>query len=212
MAPMPAPMRAATAASMPERYDAGTRVAHDRVTRVDAVQLFRYVIDDLDARIAEPRNEYELLRAAGLLRLLLTDSAPEPLMDTAARIRGVTPNFLVRIQGPSIRLLSHSEGTWSFMHYRLTPWPAAEPHGITRAEFVEMPVADSGAGLVPVKLAIYCGAVTFGGVHFNPRPSWGNARQLIDYLDTFRERSVEQVTSMLLDIARVTLRAAQPLL
>lgn len=183
---------------------------------MDAPTLLRHVVKELEARVAEPVSEYDALRVAGLLRLLLVDTFPEPLIDTVSRERGRSPVFAVRVKSPAIRMSpSMGSAMTRIMHFGLTPTPASPAFEVDRQAFTQLLVAESSAGPVSVELAIYCASIVFGGVHFDPRPRRPEARTLADIVETFDDDVAdgeEQLTQMMVDIARVTLAAAQPLL
>ena len=64
----------------------------------DVDRLFLETLDDLEARIREDASEYDLLRAAALLRELLVDESR--LVDQVNRAPKVAPRFRLRVKTP----------------------------------------------------------------------------------------------------------------
>lgn len=182
---------------------------------MDALPLLRHVTADLEERIYGPHDEYQLLRASGLLRLMLTDHDPA-LLPKVSRAAGVPLEFHTRTRPgpPMLRGAVAGPGCWSVGHYGITPHAPWVPHVVTLEQFRAMAVAYTGDGrLISVKRAIRTAAHGFGGVHFELITD-PEDQALADYLASFppSEPVTHQLTKMIVDIGRVTIGAARSLL
>jgi hypothetical protein len=61
------------------------RPEETRETRVDSRRLFLSTLDDLQSRLQDPDDEYRMLRAAGLVRMLHIAAATQIRLDTPGR-------------------------------------------------------------------------------------------------------------------------------
>ena len=136
---------------------------------MDADRLFSYVVRDLADR-AGTDDEYELLRASGLLRLLLADQVS--LLDSVRHGRkvwfDVNDPYIDRITlGVTGDAGAAVLGDGMFTAAVLVPDVSVRTRVITLPAFLATTAADSSwTGEISVKLILRVTTVAFGGVHF----------------------------------------------
>jgi hypothetical protein len=149
---------------------------------MQADDLLGHVLQDLEASCTEPVDEYRMIRASGLLRLLMADNPN--LLDQVPWARRATfrvhsPPFDVGVTETGDIARGLNSGMF------IGRWIAARDNhpsrDLSRTAFLRHVAASSSwTGELSVKTVIRVGATAFGGIHF-------------DQPDDDQERKVEQV-------------------
>jgi hypothetical protein len=189
---------------------------------VDSRLLFLSKLDDLQSRLQDPGDEYNMLSAAGLLRQLLMDSRPSrPLMDVVNRVHRIKIKFRVTKHPARMGFVIDDQGVAHVMPSG-TMWYILD--GIDPERFPEYPVEELDrryflrvatmkvkGGEVTVKDIIRHAAHSEGGVHLGKPESarMQAATGLLRVEFDGRERSA--AATALKGIASVVLASMRPL-
>lgn len=170
------------------------------------VALFTEVLAELEQYLERP-TPYRLLRAMGLVRLLLTDGTP--LAPRVVDMR--TAWFSVEARGFRVSAIQSADpdnlpasGMYLTHSLRPTVLPA---QGVRVDEFLAYMIASSNwTGDLTVKDVVRAATIAFGGVHLMT-PSLARDRQVAATLDFVNDQALAVLTPHLEDIAHVTLSA-----
>lgn len=160
--------------------------------------VFLRVADDLTQRVHGPRDEYELLRASGLIRQLLMDETP--LVHRVNRSVRLPLRFAVSAANAATPLpVPGYSARWS------NPDPFdLRPTTVTLEQFLAFPTIYTAGSLFTVADVVRVCAHVLGGVHFADARTAGE-RALVELHDSFTINDVGALTESIAGIGRVTL-------
>jgi hypothetical protein len=181
---------------------------------MDAEAFLRRALQDLEeSASAEPVDEYRMVRASGLLRLLIADNPS--LLDRVAWGRRAT----FRVHCPDLNVSvgrSSDIGQALGSGMLIGRWVAARDgytfRDLSRAEFLGHVVAfSSWTGELTVKTVIRIGATAFGGVHFATpvNPGEQEVELVLRALDDGREPDTNTLCKLLREICATVVNSLQ---
>lgn len=170
-------------------------------------ELFDEVLDDLEERLTLPTTHYKLLRAAGLLRLLLTDS--EPLADKVVRMKDV--EFVVHVPKRHALVVQSNnpeDGLSGGMYLgsRIQP-RGGQTRALNRHQFLAHGVASSSwTGEITVTEVLRVANIAFGGVHLM-KPSKERDNHVAETIRLLGGGNIQDLVGHVGDIGHITLTA-----
>lgn len=170
-------------------------------------EMFDEVLNDLAERLTLPTTHYKLLRAAGLMRLLLMDF--EPLADKVVQMKNV--EFVVHApERHTIVVQSNDpqDGLRGGMYIgsRIQP-RGGQTRSLNRQEFLAHGVASSSwTGEITVKEVLRAATIAFGGVHLM-KPSKERDNQVSETIRLLGGGNLEDLVVHVADIGQITLAA-----
>lgn len=173
-------------------------------------ELFEEVLNDLEDRLTLPTTHYKLLRAAGLIRLLLTDF--EPLADKIVQMKNV--EFIVHVPDRQAVVVQSSDlqdglSGGMYLGSRIRP-RGGQTHSLNRQEFLAYSIASSSwTGEITVKEVLRVATIAFGSVHLM-KPSVERDNQVAETLRLLGGGNLEDLVTHVADIGHITLAAARP--
>lgn len=173
---------------------------------MDVEALFARVVDELEQRLAKADDEYQILRASGLLRFLLLDQ--RPLLVTIAQSRGVPLQFAIRARGVTMRPIEAPGPT--LMGFSVAPWPGVRTEVVTLSDFLTRETVVTVGASFTVRAVIKVAAIAFGGVHYMD-PHNPDERALVDLVRSFGTDDLDVLGGVLSDVGAVALATARPL-
>ena len=183
---------------------------------MDAETFLRRALQDLEeSASAEPIDEYRMVRASGLLRLMLCDNPS--LLDSVkakwarrTKFRVHSPEFTISVGSNK----DISQGLVSGMF--MGRWVAARdghPHqDLSRGDFLQHVVATSSwTDELTVKTLIRVGATAFGGVHFDEpkNPDERQVELVLRALDEGREADTNTLCGILREICATVVNSLE---
>lgn len=174
-------------------------------------RLLLETISDLRQRVERPQSEYELLGAAGLLRLLLLDQ--HPLLSLAGKAHGFKPCFRVTWPVEPMPIGGHLPVFWASMEGLSPRWHPHPNPGVMylrRDGFLALEILWVRTQHYTVKDLMGQAAHIEGGVHAGD-PKSDKEQVLSRLAEGFRVGGASPVTRSLRGIGAVVLDAAEPL-
>ena len=177
---------------------------------MEAKRLFLATLDDLQARLDDPEDEYKMLRAAGPIRQLILDK--QRLMDVVnKRDYGIKVWF--RITKHPLRTQPLPAGSIWYILDGVDPerFPEYPVETLDRSRFLRVPTMRLTSGEVTIKDIIKHAANAEGGVHLGASrsPRAAAASGLLRVNIDCNERSAAAVAMK--GIISVALTAMEPL-
>lgn len=146
---------------------------------MEAQRLFLATLEDLDARLQDPEDEYKMLRAAGLVRQLLLDK--HPLMHAVKKDHRLKIHFRVTKHPARMGFfvddggVAHviPKGSMWFILDGLDParFPEYPVEELDLSHFLRVPTMKVRSGEVTVRDVIKHAAHAEGGVHLGAAES-----------------------------------------
>jgi hypothetical protein len=170
---------------------------------MDAEGLFQRVVEELESRVSEPLDEYDLMRASGLLRLLLLDG--HRLIDHV----GIGSRLTFELFPPVGVYITPGSDTGIFERagiYRLEPVPGSRVHQLSLEQFLARTALNTSVGDFTVRQVIRCAAIALGGVHFGKSQD-PEEQQLADLSRRMSARDAGLLGGTLAEVGRVTVAA-----
>lgn len=172
-------------------------------------EMFDEVLNDLEERLTLPTTHYKLLRAAGLIRLLLMDF--EPLADKVVQMKNV--EFVVHVPKRHALVVQSNEpqdglSGGMYIGNRLQP-RGGQTRSLNRQEFLAHGVASSSwTGEITVKEVLRAVTIAFGGVHLM-KPSKERDKQVAETVRLLGDGDLEDLVGHVADIGHITLSGLQ---
>ena len=169
----------------------------------EAEYLFLTTVRDIDQKIVEG-DRYNLIKAAGLLRLLFLDSKP--------LVHKVNRNYHIKYEFETIDFLGQPPLTPETHRVDLDGFmfPDAKRIKINLDEFLKAPCFTMDGVTATVKDLIRACANAKGGVHFGSAKT-SEESSILDWDRTFKLLGEEPSLANIKGVCRVSLRALKPL-
>lgn len=175
-----------------------------------ADHLLAHVLRDLRARLDAADDEYQILRASGLLRLMLLDR--DPLLVAVARAYDYPLEF--EVSQTRLIAVEAAAGGMVAQYPGLSPRVAGRGQTLSLQEFLAHPVINvvtESTTDFSVKTVIRAAAISFGGVHFM-NPDRPEDQELARLARLFDPTSGHHIAMTLLGVGHVTMNACAVLL
>jgi hypothetical protein len=170
-------------------------------------ELFDEVLDDLEERLTLPTTQYKLLRAAGLIRLLLMDF--EPLADKVVAMKDV--EFVVHVPERHALIVQSDDpqdglSGGMYLGSRVQP-RGGQTRSLNRHEFLAHDVASSSwtGGITDMEM-LRVATIAFGGLHLM-KPSKERDNQVAHTIRLLGGGDIEDLVGHVADIGHITLTA-----
>lgn len=182
-----------------------------RLLSINRDSLFLATLADLQQRVEEPKSEYELVKSAGLLRLLLLD--PIPLLSLVGKAHDFKPRFRVTWPVLPDDIPEDGPAVWACLDGISPRWhhaPNPKVKVMRLDDFLALHVLWTRPQRNTVKDLIRQAAHIECGVHAGD-PKSREDQFLADVADGLRLGGASPVVRSLRGIGAVVVDAAQPL-
>lgn len=170
-------------------------------------ELFNEVLNELEERLTEPTTHYKLLRAAGLIRLLLTDR--QPLADQVVEMK--TAEFVVHVPMSAV-LVAESHDPLGGLSGGMYLGSRIQPRGgpttaLSREDFLGFRVASSSwTGQITVKDVVRAATIAFGGIHLMT-PTELRDQKIAETIRMLGDGDLTDLTGHVAEIGHIALAA-----